>query len=623
MSSRTQDPHSQFIPLNKLKKSPRNVRQTPHGKAHIEAVADSIQAHGQIQNLVVETEVGGDGHKTGSYLVTAGEGRRLAQLLRVRRKQIKADEPLRCVIDDSHNAWAVSLAENELHEKLCPADQLVAFKQLVDSGQSVEEVAAHFGVTPLVVQRRLKLANLAPDFIALYRKQGIDLAQLMALAICDDHEKQRHVWASLPKYYRHPESLRRALTENEISVRESIVKFVGIKAYEKAGGFVRHDLFAEKQDDGFVTDPELLRKLAAEKLQKAAARLKEDGHAWVEVIPRLDYATLSTFGRVQSVLREATAKEQTKLDALNQKLAEVEQQATAAEDDEDRFSALSDRADKIAAEIEALQEKRQVPDPAQQALSGAIVSIGRSGDLEVKQGLLRPEDAKRFAREDKAPIKPTSPSGPRVHSAALMRRLTAHKTVALQAILAQRPDVALIALTHRLVLRMFFDSSFGVPDVVQIETEETALDQYASDVPGCKAQLALAARGESLRSALPTDPTMVFAWLLQRPQEEVLQLCAYGVAMTLNGVSADEDGHALDALANAAGLDMREWWTPTAENYLGSVPKARILEVVREAVSPEAAATLAQLKKAALTQEVEKRLTGTGWLPSPLRGHAA
>ena len=36
MSSRTQDPHTQFIPLNKPKKSPRNVRQTPHGKAHIE-----------------------------------------------------------------------------------------------------------------------------------------------------------------------------------------------------------------------------------------------------------------------------------------------------------------------------------------------------------------------------------------------------------------------------------------------------------------------------------------------------------------------------------------------------------------------------------------------------------
>jgi ParB family chromosome partitioning protein len=623
MSSRTQDPQSQFIPLSKLKKSPRNVRQTPHGKAHIEALADSIQAHGQIQNLVVETEVDEDGRKTGSYLVTAGEGRRLAQLARVQRKHIKVDEPIRCVIDDSHNARAVSLAENELHQKLGAADQLVAFKQLVDGGQSVEEVAAHFGVTPLVVQRRLKLANVAPDFIALYRKQEIDLSQLMALAICDDHEKQKHVWTNLPKYDRHPESLRRALTENEISVREPIVKFVGLKAYEKAGGFVRHDLFAEKQADGFVTDPELLRDLAAEKLKKAAARLADEGHAWVEVIAQLDYATLSTFGRVQSILRDATPKERAKLDALNQKLAEVEQQVTAAEDDEDRFSALSDKADEIAAEIEALEEKRQVSDPEQQALSGAIVSIGRSGDLEVNRGLLRPEDAKRFAREDKGAITSASPSGPRVHSAALMRRLTANKTLALQVTLARRPAVALSALTHRLVLRTFFNSSHRVPDVVQIETKKTALGEYASDIRGCKAQVALAELGETLRSGLPTDPAILFAWLLEQPTAEVLQLCAYCVAITVNGVSDDENDHSLDALADAAGLDMRDWFAPNADNYLGSVPKARILEVVREAVSPEAAATLAQLKKAALIQEAEKRLAGTGWLPSPLRGQVA
>ena len=625
MSSRSKDSHSQFIPLNKLRKSPRNVRQTPHSKAHIEALADSIHAHGQIQNLVVETEVGEDGKKTGSFLVTAGEGRRLAQLVRVKRKHIKANEPIRCVIDDSHNPWAVSLAENELHEKLCAADQLIAFKQLVDSGQSVEEVAAHFGVTPLVVQRRLKLANLAPDFIALYRKQGIDLAQLMALAICDDHEKQRQVWASLPKYDRHPESLRRALTENEISVREPIVKFVGLKAYEKAGGFVRHDLFAEKQDGGYVTDPELLRNSQRRSLSAAAAKLRQEGHAWVEVVPQLDYATLSTFGRVHSILRDASAKEQAKLDALNQELVEVQQQATAAEgeNDEDRFSELSEKADEISAQIDAINEKRRVPNPEQQALSGAIVSIGRSGDLDVKHGLLKPEDAKRFAREDKGAIKSDSPSEPRVHSAALMRRLTAHKTIALQATLAQRPAVALIALTHRLILRTFFTSSGGASDVVQIETEKTALGEYASDIRGCKAQVVLAERGESLRLSLPTDPAMLFAWLLERPKAEVLELCAYCVAMTVNGVSDDENDHSLDALALAAGLDMRDWFAPNAENYLGSVPKARILEVVREAVSPEAAATLAQLKKAALIQEAQKRLSGTGWLPSPLRGQVA
>ena len=42
-----------FIPLNKLKKSPKNARKTPHSEASIEAYAASIAAKGIIQNLVV------------------------------------------------------------------------------------------------------------------------------------------------------------------------------------------------------------------------------------------------------------------------------------------------------------------------------------------------------------------------------------------------------------------------------------------------------------------------------------------------------------------------------------------------------------------------------------------
>ena len=47
-----------FVPLNRLKKSPRNVRKLPHGKADIAALAASIAAHGMLQNIVVEREEG-------------------------------------------------------------------------------------------------------------------------------------------------------------------------------------------------------------------------------------------------------------------------------------------------------------------------------------------------------------------------------------------------------------------------------------------------------------------------------------------------------------------------------------------------------------------------------------
>ncbi len=84
-----------FIPLNKLKKHPKNARKTPHSEASIEGKAASITAKGILQDLVVEPETNAEGEPTVFYLVSVGEGRRLAQLLRVKRKEIKKTEAIR------------------------------------------------------------------------------------------------------------------------------------------------------------------------------------------------------------------------------------------------------------------------------------------------------------------------------------------------------------------------------------------------------------------------------------------------------------------------------------------------------------------------------------------------
>jgi ParB family transcriptional regulator, chromosome partitioning protein len=115
------------VPLAKLKKSPKNVRKVPHTKAEIKALAASIATVGMIQYPVVEPEIGRRGKPTGFYLVNAGEGRRLAQWLRVKAKAIKTDEPILCVLDVEHNATEISLAENAVRCDMHPADQYEAF----------------------------------------------------------------------------------------------------------------------------------------------------------------------------------------------------------------------------------------------------------------------------------------------------------------------------------------------------------------------------------------------------------------------------------------------------------------------------------------------------------------
>ena len=60
----------------------------------------------------------------------AGEGRRLAQLLRAKRKEIKKNEPIRCTVDTAHDAFEISVAENAVRADMHPADQFEAFFKL-------------------------------------------------------------------------------------------------------------------------------------------------------------------------------------------------------------------------------------------------------------------------------------------------------------------------------------------------------------------------------------------------------------------------------------------------------------------------------------------------------------
>jgi ParB family transcriptional regulator, chromosome partitioning protein len=622
MKHSNQSLHIQSISLDKLKKSDENVRKVPHTQADIQALANSIDAHGQIQNLVVKTEKDEQGNATGFYLVTAGEGRRLAQLLRVKRKKIKSDHPIPCIIDDTHHASAVSLAENDIRRPTHPADQFTAFKALADAGQSLDDIAAQFSVTPLVVKQRLKLANVAPEFIERYRKGAVDLSVLMALALTDDHAKQHEVWKSLRKHEQHASVIRERLTQREIAVDEPIVQFVGLKAYEKAGGQVRRDLFAEGTNDGYIIDTDLLHKLSAEKWQQESAKIKAEGHAWVDIIPKLDYAARAEYGRVQTTYRAPTADEAASLATLERKQADLTEAAEAAEDDEERHAELEAQIEAIDAHIDLLNQGREVPTTEQQAVSGAILSIDREGKLRIERGLLKPEDKARFARAAKAAQRVATSKGPRIHSAALARRLAAHRTLGVQVALCEQPAVALVAITHRLALSTFYGLVYGSGSAIRVKADAADVRGYGQDVEKSKALTTLAERREGLQRELPPDSDELLPWLLKQPEAAVLKVLACCVALTADGVHADDSPHAIDALAQAAQLDMRQWWSATADSYFSSVSKARILEVVREAISPDVAAALSDLKKSALVKAAEDRLAGKGWLPSSLRVNA-
>jgi ParB family chromosome partitioning protein len=135
---------------------------------------------------------------------------------------------------------------------------------LTDDGMPVEDVAARFGVTPTVVTQRLRLAAVSPVLRKQFREGQLTLAQMMAFALVDDHAAQEAAWAELPEWSRGPDSIRRALIKEGLSATHPMCRFVGVEAYEAAGGLVLRDLFEE--DGATLADGALVERLAVEKL---------------------------------------------------------------------------------------------------------------------------------------------------------------------------------------------------------------------------------------------------------------------------------------------------------------------------------------------------------------------
>ena len=267
------EPRIREIPLSRLALAPENVRKTkPDARADAELKA-SIGALGLLENLVVRAaEPAEDGSE--HFAVVAG-GRRLAAMQAlVEDKVFDANHPVPCQVRSGDaEPGEISLAENVVRIAMHPADQVTAFAKLVQAGQSVSAIAARFGVSERIVEQRLRLGNAAPELLDAYRADEIDLEVLKAFAVTTDRERQMAVWEQVSGQGYRPAAwqVKRLLTEERVPGASAVARFVGVDAYEAAGGQVLRDLFARDDETGvWFEDPVLLEKLAMAKLQAAA-----------------------------------------------------------------------------------------------------------------------------------------------------------------------------------------------------------------------------------------------------------------------------------------------------------------------------------------------------------------
>ena len=604
------------ITLDKLVAWEGNVRKTATDSG-LEELAASIAAHGLLQSLVVRK------HGKSKYAVVAG-GRRLQALQRLAASgAIGKDAPVPCqILAAETDATEISLAENTVREQMHPADEFEAFRELADKGIPPADIAARFGVTETVVLKRLKLARVSPVILAAYRKDDLTMEQVMAFAVSDDHEAQERLLEHLPPWNADPECIRDALTEHEISATDRRVKFATLKAYEKAGGKTRRDLFAEDGHGIFILDPALLDSLVMKKLEKTATAIRKEGWKWVEIRPSYDYTEWSKCERRFEEAAPLPADQQQEYEALR------EEYNGMIDTNDETDPQVTSRLDEIEARMNELDDRATMWPPETLAIAGAVVSIGHKGEADIHRGFVLPEDKpKKQAKpatatttdaEGNVTTVETESASP--HSAALIESLTAHRSAALKAALAVNPEIGLAAAVHAIADGMFYkDGRAGTC------LQTSAQKQYHPLAKQSPANDELD-REESLwRDRIPGEEQHFWQWCLKQDRDTLIGLLTYCVALSIDATQRKADKpdcgrlqHA-DLLARALKLDMANYFRPDAENYFGRVSKAAILQALQEAKGTPLSPATAKLSKTELAAQAARTVAGTGWLPVPLR----
>lgn len=613
------------IPLSRLVPSKANVRRVNAGVG-VSELAESIEALGLIQNLTVRKA------KKGKYEVVAGSRRLAALNLLVKEGRLPEDAGIPCNVRDD-NDTELSLAENVQREPMHIVDEILSYRQLAEDGMAPDVIASRFGQSVITVRQRLKLANLSPKVLEELRTDNMTIEQARALALSDSHEEQERVWFEAPAWNRDPRSLRSLLTRDHVRSIDRLARFVGLEAYEAAGGGITRDLFGEDSST-FLTDSALVTRLAMVSLEQAAEPLKSEGWAWVET--SLDTSALynSGYARIYPQSREMTDEEEAELSALGEAFDELQEQIEGYEEGDPAIEADEAKLEDIRQKIEDIQNAARSYDPQEMALAGCIIAIDHGGTLQINRGYVKSEDREALAKLKRGDADNTVTDGgdageavaeepAAIYSSALTEELTAIRTAALRVEVANRPAIALAALLYPLVGRIFHSGYTSYDTAVEVQGQRRELAPFLKEPSEVRALAAWQAMKEAWGDTLPGQPADLWAWLLEQPTDKLLELLAFVTAANLNGVKAKHDQSRsrlanVEQVATAIGLDMGAYWTPDAA-FLNRLSKAGMAEVLVEAGCAPQTRSIEKATKAEAVAILEKQLAGRGWLPAVLR----
>ena len=657
------EPLIREVPLSRLALAPENKRRTPPDPQADAQLKASIAALGLLGNLVVRTDSPAEDPGSGEpapatepggqvgaerYAVVAGGCRLKAMQALAADGVLEPDHPVPCLIrPEGVESAEISLAENVVRSAMHPADQVVAFSELAEAGQSVSSIAARFGLSERLVEQRLRLGNAAPDLLDAYRADAIDLEVLKAFAVTADRERQIAVWEQVSAQGYRPSAwqVKRLLTEERVPGASAVARFVGVEAYEAAGGQVLRDLFARDDESGvWFEDPVLLEKLATEKLQAAADELATRWK-WAVAMIEVEWSDTARYGRIEPQPAERTPEEEAEIERLEARQAEL-----AETDDDSWTEELLAEAETIETRLDEIEggiEARAVYSREDFGMAGCLVTVAHDGTLQVVHGLVKPEDMPKQAESDDtgaeggnghdtdATGQATHVTAPSVSAPMALSRdreaearkeagvgiglgddLRSIRTAIVKAYLAGDFEAAFDLMLFQMA-RSVFTVGY-IEHALDISVRKTA------DRPTMRAndpEFATWSPGEAMlaaRSGLRFDWLDIeddgesFAALRALSRDEKQALFAACVARTVKPQLAFEPQARpeLEATVARLGIDFARHVRPTAAMLWSRIAKARLLDIARAVLSPAWASARARNKKGALSDAMEAGLRG-------------
>lgn len=261
----------QHIPIDKLNVSAFNMRNAKRAP-DVSDILPSVRARGILQPLLVRPN--GEDER---FEIVAGRRRYFAaRAVAEERGEI---EPVPCAVmepGDDAGALEASLIENAARLDPDEMSQYETFARLTKQGKSVAEIAETFGITEVMVKRRLALGNLLPRIRTAYRKGEIDAETVRHLTMAS--KAQQKDWLALfadPEQY----APRGFQLKQWLFGGQSIPASVALFLVEDYPGQIVADLFGE---DAYFADADLFWQKQNEAIAAKRDELLEAG--WSEVV---------------------------------------------------------------------------------------------------------------------------------------------------------------------------------------------------------------------------------------------------------------------------------------------------------------------------------------------------